>query len=307
VVARQGEHVWLVGPGGALELLADLRVSGPQVRRCELGEQRHAAVHSRRQVGVVREVHQGAGGVLLDPHGRLELADELRGRVPGIRVRAPDLRLAEVLVVDEDVREGRGDRGVEHAVDGDVQGGRDKHKDVHVLVLHLERRSDLHAVRDQARILLLHHGLRALGRDLRVPVEGPVGEDFGDLLAVVQLPHDVGHEAVREDGAHGLPAEGPVVLVEEFLELIPAPLPVNAAVKSLRHAGRLDDVEALQDGGLVRDQLPQEQLALRYVPLAERRAVTGHVLEHESGFFRIARAEGARCAGVWEFSFNNWS
>ena len=52
----------------------------------------------------------------------------------------------------------------------------------------------------------------------------------------------------------------------------------------MRQAGGLDDVEALQDGGLVGHQLPQEQLGLGNVALAHGRAVAGDAFEHASRY-----------------------
>lgn len=195
-------------------------------------------------------------------------------------MRPPDLGLAHVLVVDQDVRHGRGDGGVEHAVHGHVQRGRHEDEDVDVLVLDVQRGGDLDPVGDQPGVLLLHHGLRGPAGDLRVPVEGAVGQDLGDLLAVVQLPDHPRHEPVREEGPERLLAEGHVVALEELAELVAAGLSVDPAEEPLGHAGGLDDVEALQHGRLVGHQLPQEQLGLSDVHLAHRRAVLGDALEH---------------------------
>ena len=226
VVARQGEDVWLVRPWRGLELLPDLGVARPQVRGRQLREQRHAAVGARGHEGVVGEVHEGARGVLLDAHGGLELAYELGRGVPGVGVGAPDLGLAHALVVDEDVRQGGRDGGVEHAVDGHVQGGLHKDKDADVLVLDVEGRGDLDAVRDQPGVVLLDHCLRGLAGDLRVPVEGAVGEHLGDLVAVFELAYHPGDEAVDQARPDGLAAKGAVVAVQELLELVAALLPV---------------------------------------------------------------------------------
>ena len=64
------------------------------------------------------------------------------------------------------------------------------------------------------------------------------------------------------------------------MEIVPAPLPVDLAEKALRHARRLDHAEALQDGWLVRHELPQEVLALRYVALTHSAAKARHVSQH---------------------------
>ena len=194
----------------------------------------------------------------------------------------PDLGLAHVLVVDQDVRHGRGDGGVEHAVDGHVQRGLHKDEDADVLVLDVEGRGDLDAVRDQPGVVLLDHGLRGLAGDLRVPVESAVGEHLGDLVAVVELADHPGDEAVHQARPDGLAAKGAVVAVHKLLKLVAALLPVDAAEDAVRQAGGLDDVEALQDGGLVGHQLPQEQFGLDDVALAHGRAVAGDVLEHAS-------------------------
>lgn len=111
-------------------------------------------------------------------------------------------------------------------------------------------------------------------------MEGPVGHHLGDLLAVVELADDPRDEPVREKGPQRLLAETDVVPVEELAELVAAGLAVDPAEEALRHARGLYDVEALQHGGLVRHQLPQEQLGLCDVELPHRRARLGHVLEH---------------------------
>lgn len=280
VVARQREDVRPVCARGGVELLPDLGVARPQVRGRQLSHQGHPPVHARGQVGVVREVHQAAGRVFLDAHGRLELADELRCGVPGVGVGAPDLGLAHVLVVNQNMRHGRRNSRVEHAVDGDIERGRHEHEHVDVLVLDVQRGSDLDAVRDQPGVVLLDHGLRRLTGDLRVPVESPVGQDFGDLLAVVELPDHPRDEPVGKEGPERLLAEGHVVAVEELAELVAAGLAVYLAVEPLGHAGGLYGVEALEHRGLVRHQLPQEELGLRYVHLAHRRAILGYAVKH---------------------------
>ena len=64
VIARQREDVGLVR-GDTLELLADLGVARPQVRRVQRREGGDAQLHHGLEVGVVREVHQRGAGVLL--------------------------------------------------------------------------------------------------------------------------------------------------------------------------------------------------------------------------------------------------
>jgi len=73
------------------------------------------------------------------------------------------------------------------------------------------------------------------------------------------------------------------VPVQELLEVVPAPLPVDLAEQALRHARRLHYAEALQHGGLVRHQFPQQELALRDVAQPHAAAHLGHVAHHYWG------------------------
>jgi hypothetical protein len=77
-----------------------------------------------------------------------------------------------------------------------------------------------------------------------------------------------------------LPAKRDVVPVQELLEVVPAPLAVYFAEEALRHACGLDYGKTLEDGGLVGHELPQQKLALRYVPQAHAAARLGHLARH---------------------------
>jgi hypothetical protein len=82
-----------------------------------------------------------------------------------------------------------------------------------------------------------------------------------------------------------LSAKWDVVAVQKSLKLVPAPLPVDLAKETLRHARRLDHAEALQHCRLVRHELPQEVLALRYVARAHAAADARHVTHHLLAIF----------------------
>ena len=112
-----------------------------------------------------------------------------------------------------------------------------------------------------ARVALL-----LLRPHLRVPAEGPGGQDLGDLIPLAQAPHPPRDEAVREHGPDGAPAERDVVVLQEPLEALGDLAPIDAAEDALGEAGGLDDPEALQDRGLRGHQLQQEGLGLRDVP-----------------------------------------
>jgi hypothetical protein len=93
-----------------------------------------------------------------------------------------------------------------------------------------------------------------------------------------------------------LSAKRHVVPVKESLELVPAPLPVYLAEQALRHARRLDHAEALQDCRLVRHELPQEVLALRYVSRAHSAADARHVTHHLLALFIFIQRGGVKYA-----------
>jgi hypothetical protein len=84
-----------------------------------------------------------------------------------------------------------------------------------------------------------------------------------------------------------LPAKWNVVPVQEPLELLATPLPINLAEEALRHAGCLDYGKALKDRGLVRHELPQEMLALRDVLTPHAAPGLGHVAKHGASFFYL--------------------
>ncbi len=216
----------------------------------------------------------------LHPNGRLEGADQLRRGVPRVGVRPPDLRLPQVLVVDQDVRQRRRDRRVQHRVDRHVQARRRVGVDLDVLVLDVQRRRDLDPVGHVPPRPLLVDRLGVAGGHLREPVERAVAQDLRDPVPALQLADPPRHEPVREHGPHRLAAEGDVVPVQELLEPLPAPLAADLAEQPLREARALHDVEALQHRRLVRHQLPQEVLALGYVPRAHARADPRHLAHH---------------------------
>lgn len=105
-----------------------------------------------------------------------------------------------------------------------------------------------------------------VGPHLGVPGKGAGRQDLRDVVALGQPPGPPRDEAVREHGPHGRPAERDVVVLQEALEPGRDLLPVDPAEDALREAGRLDDLEALQDRRLRRHQLQQEHLRLLDVP-----------------------------------------
>lgn len=108
-----------------------------------------------------------------------------------------------------------------------------------------------------------------------MPAEGPRGEDFWNLVALGQLAQPPGHEAVREHGPDRRPTERDIVVLQEALEPRRGFLTPYPTEDALREARRLDDLEALQDRRLGRDQLQQQTTRLLDVP--QTRVVPGHV------------------------------
>ncbi len=118
------------------------------------------------------------------------------------------------------------------------------------------------------RGLPVHPGRPALlvRADLGVPAERARREDLGDVVPLAQPPRPPRDEAVRVHGPDGGPAERNVVVLQEPLEPRRDLLPADPAEDALREAGRLDDLEALQDRRLRGDQLQQQALRLLDVP-----------------------------------------
>ncbi len=207
---------------------------------------------------------------------------------------APDLRLAQVLVVGEDVRHGGRDGGVEHRVDGDVERGRVHHEDLHVLVLDAHLRGEPDVVGHEPRIWVLPGRAAGDAGDLRGPRERPHGDHLRHVVAPLEPAHAPRHEAVREHRADRLATEGRVVAGEEALEVLAAPLAVDLAEEPLREARRLHDPEALQHGGLVRHELPEQLAALLYVPGAHARTGAGELAVHGARGGCAGRGRGSK-------------
>ena len=261
----------------------------PHVVGLEVGEE--ALANGRRGVVVlVHKVHQVLRRVVLLPQVRLERAHQPRGRVPGVGVGPALLGLPQVLVIREQVRQ-RGRHGrVQARVARDVQRRRGRDVDGHVLLAHAAGRGR-DPVDDQPAVVVVRHlhvrarrlGLRPalalgggvvpagrprllLGAHLGVPAKRPGRQDLRHLVPLAQPPGPPRHEAVRVHGPDRRLAEREVVVVQEALELGRDLRALDPAEDPLRQAGRLDDLEALQDRRLGRHQLQQQALRLLDVP-----------------------------------------
>ena len=228
----------------------------PHVVGLEVGEE--ALADGRRGVVVlVHKVHQVLRRVVLLPQVRLERAHQPRGRVPGVGVGPALLGLPQVLVIREQVRQ-RGRHGrVQARVARDVQRRRGRDVDGHVLLAHAAGRGR-DPVDDQPAVVVVRHlhvRARRLGR-----------QDLRHLVPLAQPPGPPRHEAVRVHGPDRRLAEREVVVVQEALELGRDLRALDPAEDPLRQAGRLDDLEALQDRRLGRHQLQQQALRLLDVP-----------------------------------------
>ena len=106
----------------------------------------------------MHEIHEVLGGIVLRAQGGLERAHDARGGVPCVGVGSPALGLAQVLVVVQEVGQGRGDGGVYVGVDRDVERRRAGDEDRDVLLLDPTGRGG-HPVDDQAAVIVV--GVRA--------------------------------------------------------------------------------------------------------------------------------------------------
>ena len=198
------------------------------------------------------------------------------------------LGLTHVLVIGKDVGQRGRDGGVQARVGGHVQRGRGRDENRHVLLPHTPRggRDPVHhqpavVVIGRRQLSLLGPalplgGMRSIhawgppllvGAHLGVPAEGPRGQDLWDVIALGQPARPPRDEPVRKHGPDGRPAEGDVMVLQEPLEPRRDLLPADPTEDALRQAGRLDDLEALQDRRLRGDELQQQHLRLLDVVL----------------------------------------
>ena len=194
--------------------------------------------------------HMGSLQKYLNPHVGLEGAYQLRRGVPGIRMRPPDLGLAQVLVVCKHMGQWRRNRGVQHGVHADVKRGRAEREDVDVLVPDSRGGGRyLYVVPHQGVVPVMLPGPCIVARSrLRRPVESPGRQHNRYLVALGRPPHIPRHEPIGKARLDRLPAEGDVVAVDELRELVVAQLAVDLAVQPLRHARRLHYPQALARG-----------------------------------------------------------
>ena len=296
VVPRQRVHLGAVR-AGALHLAADEHVPLEPVVGVERGVHR-LPEDGPREVARVLEVQQVLVGVVVGRDVGPEGAHDVGRGVPGVRVGPPDLRVPEVLVVGQDVREGGRHGGAQHRVDRHVVGGGRGGVDAHVLLLDVPRGGQ-HPVHHQPGVVVVPPGLLPLpvvpvlsvpllgGAHLGVPVEGAPGQDLGHLVARPQLPQPPRHEPEHHHRPQRLLEERDVVHVQVLTEPRGALGAAHAAIDPLRQAGGLDDLEALLERGLGRPQLQQQRLALRDV---RRPVVVAHAHQPAVGEVRVHRA-----------------
>ena len=177
-----------------------------------------------------------------------------RGRVPGVGVVVALHGLAQDLVLLDEVRQRGGHGGVEDRALRHVEAGLRP-------LRHVERHgldaAQLHAVPQR--------GPRAL-LGLDHPRERPERQDLGDLLAGRERPHRPHHEPEPVLLADRAPQERGPPAVDERAELLRGlRLAVDGELQLPAQARVLNDLQALLEERLRREELQQEVVALGHV------------------------------------------
>lgn len=248
--------------------MLDARLARDQVLRDDVACE-GVGLHLGRQVRVRVRARSLLRGPALGAHDRValgkvvlvglrrEAADELGLQVESVRVGQPNLRRANVSVVDQDVRQRARHRPVQHRRPRDAVGGRDKLVDLDVLLDQVAVLGKVDAVPQDLGVVVVEdrHALVLLAHRVLLPVVG--GRVLRSPLFLRRAAARVLSLLLRFPGLRG---HAERLLAEALQALL---LALVGVVAARRHATEIALQRVRHAFRIVEEALPLLEAALR--------------------------------------------